>query len=177
MKAKKRVFLAVDIPEQWRSILKKHQLDLKEKYSKLRITPPRNFHITITFFGFLDDPEIEKLQEDLTEIIIAVRQFLVKGSDCGHFYNMGRTVFWYGISSEELTKIAAKTNALTTEASELPYKGHVTLGRLNKQKIKDPQIMPKLSLPKFLVEKIVLYKSLNDKHGPVYKRLKDWTIK
>lgn len=172
----KRIFLAIDIPKSWHKELAKLKVKLQKKIPDLRATPPRNYHLTITFYGDLTATELKELREKLNEIIKNIHSFEIKPTEFGSFYNRGRSVYWFGTDSEILDQVAKETNKLTREEPHGKFKSHITLGRLNGRK---KQLYYKdfsLKLTPFTVNKLVLYESTNISDGPVYTKLHAWEL-
>ncbi len=132
-----RIFLAVDLTEEARQILS-HRVMRMAGGQDLpgRLTPPRNWHLTLCFLGDISPQRWEVLLHLLAESPLGPT-FRCRFEKLGSFPRPGRaTVLWVGVSqgAESLTVLASRV-AETVEraglrAPERPFLPHLTLSRL-----------------------------------------------
>lgn len=172
----KRVFLALDIPDGWKEQMGKYQNILKENYPQMRLTPSRNFHLTLAYYGFIDSNQLQSIMDHVDLIVRDLKSFVIEPLEPSFFNYRKRIIFWYGVSSDELTDIAQKARRLLTDDGQPPFNAHVTLGRLNNHQKKPVLPAIKLDIQSFRTTELVLYESVNDPAGPLYLPLKKWAL-
>lgn len=132
-----RIFLAVDLTSDARQLLSRRvMLMAGGRQLPGRITPPRNWHMTLCFLGDIRRDRFEVMLHLLTE---APRRgaFGCRFGRLGAFPRAGRAaVLWVGVSkgAGSLAAVAAGVGE-TVEASglrapERPFSPHLTLSRL-----------------------------------------------
>lgn len=73
---KKRIFLAVNLPAG----VKKKLVSLKQEWQDLpaKWTKPENFHITLSFLGYMEDDEVFKVCQQAQEVASREKPFGIK---------------------------------------------------------------------------------------------------
>lgn len=185
-----RSFLAFDIPVDVRAKLEKVIKGLAEKESRVRWTRPENMHVTIKFFGSVEE---ELLLGPVSEVIqAAVRTNPTALLECrgiGVFPNWKYPrVIWAGFAGEtkkviDIQKgVEAALNGFDLHHDNREFKLHLTLGRV-KGILKNSPIVGLLgklgTIPfgEVAVKKLVLYKSVLTKEEAVYTPLRIFNLK
>lgn len=177
-----RTFLA--FPIQVENSLLRVCAQLKDEFSseKLRWVPEENMHLTIRFFGDVEEelvPDIAgKIAKALNEFSSA--EITIKG--LGKFENRSTySVLWAGIEDPGML-IDIKGLVDTALAEVLPvqthrkYRPHLTLARM-KRIYNTERFNEAISAYEFMdfgnyrVDHLVLYQSILGEQGPVYKEL------
>ena len=175
-----RIFAAIPLPSNIKTIIGQKQDELKRIYRGLKYVKPENMHLTIYFFGELDGDrtgEIIQLMDDksLKNDVIACS---IGGA--GFFPSKGMVRVIYidiGRGAEEIIDYQNRFVGLLEEHGfskpERGFKCHITLAR-NKSERVDRELMGrKLSFrTPLLLDRFVLYQSILRKEGPVYKPIK-----
>jgi len=169
IKHKKRVFLAIPLPEDLINNLKKLLTTLPGKK-----VPPEHWHFTLQFMGEIENEPLERLNFILSTLNLGV-PFSITLGDFGAFPDArSAKVLWIGVREGvfELNALANKiTKALSNEGFEVdtrPYTPHLTLSRFfPPRKMSDWIKSNPLTKGSFRVKEIVLYESILSKgQGP-----------
>lgn len=132
-----RIFLAVDLTSEARQILSRRVMNLAGG-AKLpgRITPPRNWHMTLWFLGDIRRDRFEMMLHLLSEAPLG-DAFRCRFGELGTFPRAKRaSVLWVGISkgAELLSALAAGVGEAVKDSRlqlpERPFSPHLTLSRL-----------------------------------------------
>lgn len=168
-----RCFIAVELPEKIKDILKKLQEDIGDNNAKIKWV--KGFHLTLKFFREISENKVEKIKKRLENF--KFKDFKLNLSKIGVFPDdKFIRVIWVGIRQKgkiiELQKNVDR-KLIDIFEPEKNFKGHVTLGRVkfvrDKKKLIDSL---KLDVEgDFKVENIKLIKSELKEKGPVYTEL------
>jgi 2'-5' RNA ligase len=173
-----RLFIAVDIPEEWQDKLVFTQKQLMELIPDIKLTHSKNFHLTICFIGDTPETELSELENKIDEIIKNFYgKIIIKPGELGSFYQRGRTIFWFGVEADSLALLAGRLQQFAQEREKRQiFKGHITLGRSNKRITEKINKGPGI-LSSYKPQEIVLYESIITKDGPLYKKIRSWELK
>ncbi len=180
-----RSFLAIEIPEDILRKIEKVQKDLKSSNADIKWVDPENIHITLKFFGNIEDSKIEPIIKTADKIIESYSPFSIKVRGVGSFPNLKTPrVIWIGVIDERgiLSKFQDQLEKaferLGFEAEKRPFHPHLTLGRMRSFKEKG-DLIKRLErfqgddFGEFKVEKVVLFKSELTRQGPIYTALEE----
>lgn len=173
----KRLFLAIDIPKEWQKELKKVQLELHKQDPRLRLTPARNFHLTVCFIGDTQESEFKELGQQI-EIVVEnfIGDIIIQPEKFGAFYHKGRSVFWFGVKTSNLELLAKHLKKFAqAKYQNQTFKGHITLARLNRR-TKQNEFNLAINLSDYKAKELILYESTLNNDGPIYTRLKSWKL-
>lgn len=179
----KRVFVAIRLDNDFRNYLYNIQLKIinhKDNILKIKMVERNNLHISIKFFGDLNQLEIEKTELALQGISSKLKPFnITLSKEIGAFPNFRKPrVLWIGLKNGETelieiyNLIKSRLSEETFYHSEKKYTAHITLGRI--KYIKHPSILTQtlnnISLEGILqeVNSIELIESTLNSDGPVY---------
>ena len=126
-----RCFIALDLPEE----IKEEILKVQKKLPKFegKKTEKENLHLTLKFFGELNEREIEEVKEKLKKI--RFERFNIYLKHMGFFDNQKYGVIWIHLSNcEGLQKIIDNT-LKDFFKSEYRFMAHLTIARV--KNIKD----------------------------------------
>lgn len=163
--------------------------DFSEKEKRVKWVDPENMHVTIKFFGDIEEdvlnsqiiPVIEKVVNEFGNIKLA-------SEGMGVFPNWKYArVLWAGFTGDVERilvlhdRIEASLAHLDLHKDKRQFRLHLTLGRSTKELKNTPivNLIEKLGTLRFgvvNVEKLILYKSVLTKNGPVYTELKSFTL-
>ena len=134
---KRRVFLAINLPEEVRSRLVAVQQKLARAVpgNAVRWTSPVQLHLTLKFLGHLPEETVSRISAEAQSVCGRLRAFQVNASDVGFFPNANHPrIVWAGIEGLGLAdlqpRLEAACCAITAQPEENRFKGHVTLGRV-----------------------------------------------
>ncbi len=174
-----RVFIAVDIsnPEVLAKLEKARDLLLESK-ADLKPVSTENMHITIRFIGEIPVDVVNQICQLLNTVEFKPFKVHVKG--IGVFPNITRPrVVWAGISEgiEELSRIYEVIEKMLRKigipAQREKFIPHITLvrvksGRNRNTLIKIIESLANEDFGEFIVDRIVLKKSILTPSGPIY---------
>lgn len=181
-----RYFLAVALPKTLRHALSDYSQTLQAKALpqglRLRWEPSQNFHITLRFFGELDDVQCVQVQEITKAIVTSQHSFALRCTTLNAFPNDTRPrVLWLGIEDIQARLFSlqaeiqqAMDRAKLGKSDAYPYHPHVTLARVQ-QNTEDPkwlhrwQMQPIPEFGPFAAQEIVLYQSQYGDSGARYE--------
>lgn len=167
-----RLFIAIPLPSE----IEHYLLSLVGKIKGKGIRPVHSVHLTLKFLGWVDEEEIQKIQQRLARV--SFEPFELQLQDIGFFPNDKRMrVVWVGaVPHQPLVGVQLQVeDALHSMfPQEERFAPHLTLARIgtpvNKNmagQLKKMEVKHK----KFLVDRIVLYHSILHREGPEYAKL------
>jgi 2'-5' RNA ligase len=180
-----RSFLAIELP---RTILKKIeevQRDLKSSRADVRWVSPEKIHITLKFFGNVDESQIDPIVKSIEGPARTHSPFSVAVHGMGAFpYFKSPRVIWTGLVEgkgvllslqKELEK---ELERVGFKPEERPFQPHLTLGRVKSNRGKDELVgrMEKFreeTFGEFQVERLILFRSDLKPSGPIYTSLRE----
>ena len=183
-----RSFLAIEIP---RTILKKIeevQDDLKSSRADVRWVSPEKIHLTLKFFGNIDESKIDPIVKSIEEPIRTTPPFSLKVRGVGAFpYLKNPRVIWMGLvdGKEVLVsfqkQLERELEKIGFEPEERAFHPHLTLGRMKTSKGREEltgrmERYTEEEFGNFQVERIVLFKSDLKPTGPIYTPLREMKL-
>lgn len=180
----KRTFIAINLPNELKQNLEKVIEKLKRinpDYA-IRWVKPENLHLTLHFFGDLNEKQIAQVEEGIEEITKHINSFQMTTGDLGCFPNEKnpRVIF---IETKDTKSIHTLVGQLEVMLQNLGYKvdtrpwqAHITLGRIKNQikcKTKGVEIEPAT----FDVKSIELMESQLTPQGSIYSVIKSFPLK
>ncbi|MBA4801008.1 MAG: RNA 2',3'-cyclic phosphodiesterase [Euryhalocaulis sp.] len=163
-----RLFTAIEIPEEAADRL----VPLQKGVGGAKWRPRENFHITLSFFGELEEPDAAELDANLAQIDQPPFEVTLKGAGC--FGNKDPHALWIGVEENaSLTRLAAACNKAARQSGlapdKRPFTPHVTMAYLNGAEIKRVisfvQRLTLFELPSFPVDRFELWSSRPAKYG------------
>ncbi|HLZ35866.1 MAG TPA: RNA 2',3'-cyclic phosphodiesterase [Nitrospira sp.] len=197
-----RTFLAVELSDALRMNLSRLQLDLKQRLGRelprdvrMSWVQSASMHLTIRFFGDIDEQLVMPMQEAIRPVVGAHRAIHIPLDRLGVFPRLQQPrVLWAGPPDqwergEEAARLASLHGAVEEICRSLdfapddrPLSPHLTLARIKEGERQMGQILARsgvmdrpLALGSLAVEAIVLMKSDLKPTGPVYTKL--WEVK
>jgi len=181
----KRLFIAVNISEQTRSLIRAIQSDLHFMKNDIRFVSPQNVHLTLKFLGDVPVKQISQIVTKIESSVSSFQNFTYICDGTGVFPNPKRPrVLWLGITngSEYLKQLSSLlNNALPVQQEDKEYRSHITIGRAKGFK------ESRLKLDEFLdykfekipnpVSEFVLFESILRPKGAVYIPLHRFKLK
>lgn len=180
-----RSFLAIEIPKTILKRIEEVQKDLKSSNADIKWVNPENIHLTVKFFGNIDESKIEPIVKSVEKIIGSYSSFYIRLKGVGSFPNLKTPkVIWIGVLDEKgilsqfQDQLEKAFKTLGFEAERRSFHPHLTLGRMKSFKEKEGLLkrMEKFKeddFGEFKVEKVVLFKSDLTRQGPIYTALKE----
>jgi 2'-5' RNA ligase len=177
-----RLFTGLDLPEEVVGNLERLLGELRPA-ARIGWSAPANLHITTKFIGEWPDERLEELKQALAAvearaaIEVAVRKV-------GFFPNArAPRVFWCGVESPGLARLAADTDDATrrlgVEPEKRAYSPHLTLARIKERadlgRLQAAiQGLGDIEFGRFAASRFFLYQSRLQPGGSVYTKLAEF---
>lgn len=178
-----RTFLAIELPKSIRNRLKEVQRELKESQADVRWVDPENIHLTLKFFGNIEEKEVESIVKSIERPVQRTPLFSLKIQGIGGFPDLKNPrVLWIGLEekgnvlSSLQKKLEKALEKVGLKPEDRPFHPHLTLGRVKSNRAK-ALLMEKIEKYKgeffgeFLAEGVTLFKSDLTPKGPIYTPL------
>jgi 2'-5' RNA ligase len=177
-----RCFIAVDIEElSLRTAFLRVQDDIVATRADVKCVEPENIHITLKFFGELEESKTLKIAEVIQRM--AFKPFKLNFKGVGVFPALSRpSVIWAGVTGDvsEMLKVFSdlekELKALGFEPERRPFSPHITLCRVRSGKNRSLLAtaingMENESFGELEVKTIKLKKSILTRSGPIYNTI------
>lgn len=183
--AKRRVFLAIELPPEIINGLKDVQGELRKAFPSARMANPAGMHLTVKFIGYAAEEDLLLISEVARRVAGATRPFIVLISGFGGFPSITRPrVLWAGakdggesaVMSAQLDK---ELTVIGVKAETRPYKPHITLARINKpavtpvnQSLRAAKQSENIGTAR--AEKLILFESHLKRSGAEYEAIEEF---
>ncbi|MBN2190748.1 MAG: RNA 2',3'-cyclic phosphodiesterase [Candidatus Aureabacteria bacterium] len=137
---KVRSFLAVDMPQEAKAAISRFIKPLKSGFPDIRWVKSENIHITLMFFGYLEQRDIEVLTGAIGESLSNFGSFTFSLQGLG-FFGKGEypKVIWLGVGEgrekmsglNRIIKDAAEKRGIALKEED--FFPHLTVGRCKKR--------------------------------------------
>lgn len=165
---KKRLFVAIPLPEKLKKSLTAYQqsLDIQD----IRFTPKENLHTTVCFIGHVEESIIPSVTDTLASVAAKTRPFALKQ----HSFTYAppgkptRMVWLLFQKNPFFTKLVRRIEEELTKSVPLKHQHatpHITLARI--QKRPETELHQQSVLP-LEINAITLYESIQSENGQVY---------
>jgi len=177
----KRIFAAIDISEEARREISDYTENLKREFPDLRVGWERagKLHLTLKFFGDLNDKQLRSLLEAAEETARQISNFNLRILQTGAFpTERNARILWLGLKDE--TESLRRLNAvLEVECAAKgfaketrKFKAHLTVGRLREphksKELIERHLGEEFESAEFTVSEIVIYESRLQPNGSIY---------
>ena len=175
-----RSFLAIALPETIHKRIETVQGDLKSSHADVRWVNPGKIHLTLKFFGNIEEEAIERIVKAVEGPCHAVSPFSLRAKGIGTFPHWKNPrVIWVGlIDGGDILiplqkQVEMEMQRIGFEPEGRAFQPHLTLGRVNSARGKEAlvQAMERYreeEFGEFEVPKVVLFKSDLKPTGPIY---------
>jgi len=186
--AKIRSFLAIDLPKEIIGKLGEIQNDLKSVGAQVKWVRLESIHLTLKFFGNIEEKNIDEISRVLAEVASKINVFGLEVKGTGVFPNIARPrVIWAGIKYTKGTldllhkEAESCLSKIGFEPEGRQFRAHLTLGRFKSLKDKRHLIQKieefeNRELGTFKVKSLYLFKSELRPTGAVYTKLKTFDL-
>ena len=177
-----RSFLAIDLDEDLKPKINDLINEFQEIDAKVKYVELENLHLTLKFFGDIDDEGLNLLIEAIENVVSKFNPFKINIKSCGAFPNKKHIrVIKLGIEDDTILKDLHKK--LDKEFVQLgfdkdkKFSTHLTIGRVKSAKNKDLikeciEEFEDIEIGEMEVNQISLKKSTLTSSGPIYEDLK-----
>ncbi len=183
-----RSFLAIELPKPILKKIEEVQEDLKSTHADVRWVSPEKIHLTLKFFGNIEESKIDPIFMSIEEPVRTTSPFSLKVRGIGAFPHLKNPrVIWVGMvdGGEVLIslqkQIEIQLGKIEFQPEDRPFHPHLTLGRMKSSRGKG-ELAAKMGRYKeeefgdFRVERVVLFKSDLKPSGPIYTPLRDMRL-
>ena len=184
---KLRLFLGPTAPEGWKLEIKNWRRGAEKRFGRsfARWTTDENLHLTLRFFGNVDDGEVVGLGKALQKVAAETRVFSVTAGGLGCFPNASRVrIVWLGFegSTGDLVDLERRVRAGTASFGQAPedreFHPHLTLARVKEANREDRKALAELiqrgrviEAPAWQISELELIRSELKPGGSVYTTL------
>jgi 2'-5' RNA ligase len=177
--------LAIEISRTIQEKIEEIQEELKSSRADVRWVSPEKIHLTLKFFGNIDESKIDPIVKSIEGPIRITSPFSVKVQRVGafpHFKNP--RVIWMGLvdGKEALgsfqKQLDKELEKIGFEPEARAFRPHLTLGRVKSSKGRD-ELTARIERYReeefgdLQVEKVILFKSDLKPAGPIYTPLRE----
>ncbi|NNE66081.1 MAG: RNA 2',3'-cyclic phosphodiesterase [Pyrinomonadaceae bacterium] len=176
-----RIFVAIEINEQIRTIARRQIDSLEAHADKTRVSwvKPQNIHLTLRFFGDVTDDELSAVNEAVAACAGQTEEFCFQVTGTGVFPNMRKpSVLWLGIRDTDGNLNQLKENldqnfhALGYPIEKRKFHPHLTIARLRQPRsaiqIAKAHLDQTFDSSDVIVDRLVIYQSQLESTGAVY---------
>jgi 2'-5' RNA ligase len=161
------------------------QEELRSSRADVRWVSPEKIHLTLKFFGNIDDSRIEPIAASIEGPVRATAPFTLRVRGIEAFPHMKNPrVIWTGLVDEEgiLTsfqkQLETELEKIGFEPEGRPFQPHLTLGRMKSPEGREALVgrmeqYGEAEFGEFRVEGVVLFRSDLRPMGPIYTPLKE----
>ena len=180
-----RSFLAIELPTKIAEKLQKLQEDLKTSDADVRWGNPKSIHLTLKFFGNIEESQIDSILQSIEIPVQSSQPFWVSARGMGAFpHPKNPRVIWVGLveGKEELIQfqkqLEASLEKVGFQTEDRSFHPHLTLGRVRSSRGKG-SLASKIEkyreedIGTFQVEGVTLFQSDLKPSGPVYTPLRE----
>lgn len=180
-----RSFLAIELPRTVVKEIQEVQNDLRASEADVRWVNPAQIHLTLKFFGNIEESQVEPIVTSLEEPARETPSFLVNVRGVGAFPHLKNPrVIWMGVVDEEdvlcpfQKRLEESMEPLGFRPEARRFHPHLTLGRVRSARGRDNlvnriQQYREKKFGAFKAEKVLLFKSELKPSGAVYTILKE----
>ncbi len=183
-----RSFLAIELPKPILRKIEEVQGDLRSTHADVRWVNPEKIHLTLKFFGNIEESRIGPIFISIEEPIRNTPTFSLNVRGVGAFPNLKNPrVIWMGLvhGREVLIsfqkQIEIQLEKIGFQPEDRPFHPHLTLGRMKSSRGKEELVgrMERHKEEEFgdlQVERVVLFRSDLKPSGPIYTPLKEMKL-
>ncbi len=173
-----RAFLSINLTDPIHQAITKLQSQLNHEVKNIRWTKPQNCHLTLKFFGDVEESFVEELSHQLAPVANESYPFEIELGGIGQFPPRGPlSVLWVGVLTNtdplmELEK-AIRTKLIESKVKfdKKPFSPHLTIGRGKRTYSLSPKTYNhyrQFSLGILPVDSFHLMESRLDPQGAIY---------
>ena len=178
-----RSFLAIELPPAITEGIERVQGDLKQSHADVRWVDPSRIHLTLKFFGNIEEVACDEIMDAVGKAALGVMPFTLAVKGLGAFPSIRNPrVIWLGVEDGgHVLKplqgaVEERLHQIGYPKEERDFKPHLTVGRVRSGKGKS-ELLRRMEhflgddLGELRVERIVLFKSDLRPTGPIYTEL------
>jgi 2'-5' RNA ligase len=183
-----RSFLAIELPRTIQKKIEEIQGDLKSTRADVRWVSPEKIHLTLKFFGNIEESKIEPIVKSIEGSIQTTPPFSLKVKGMGAFPHLKNPrVIWMGLTNGKENAISLQQRLevllekIGFEAEDRPFQPHLTLGRVKSSRGREELVRGiekyrEEEFGDFHIETVIFFKSDLRPSGPIYTPLKEMKL-
>ena len=185
--SKKRLFVAIGLPEPLRNELENLQKQLQPFARDAKWVNISGIHLTLKFLGYVDPAQIPEITEALFNSVKAFSPVMIQARGCGFFPNARRpNVLWVGVDAPELAPLQQDVEEamakLGFEKENRAFSPHLTLARFKDHRghlalAKETEKLAGNDFGSFTANGLSLYESILRPRGAQYQILQEFQLK
>jgi 2'-5' RNA ligase len=178
-----RSFLAIELPKVILKKIEEIQGDLKSSHADVRWVSPEKIHLTLKFFGNIEEARIEPIIKAIENSVHNTQVFSLRVTGTGafpHWKNL--RVIWMGLIDEKgilipfQKQLETELEKIGFEPEKRAFQPHLTLGRVNSSRGKEElsrrmERYREENFGEISVERVILFKSDLKPTGAIYTSL------
>ena len=179
-----RTFIALPVKVGKQFLLAREEMMEELSMERISWVDPPNYHVTIRFLGSTSPELVKKIKLSMREGLEVAGKTIVNLGATGSFGSeKSPRVIWVGFEDSSLFKelygqVEAKLKACGIKPADLPFRPHLTLGRIRGLKDISQYKQVSESLKdrfsgKVGIDRLVFYRSELGSGGPVYTPLEE----
>lgn len=178
-----RAFLAVDMPDEIRTLAAETGERLLAREKGLKIVRPENYHVTLAFIGDVQRDLLDAIDEPITRLAEGISVIDVQFSQIGTFPSV---IFLKTSEGEqELARLSKGVRDILAQneipCDSKPFKGHLTIARSRNRKMKAKEFLKSYAFDarfdiRFEISSFSLIQSELTSAGPIYTILKQYYL-
>jgi len=184
--SKKRLFIAIPLPDTILAGLNQLQTNLKPFARDAKWVKPAGMHLTLKFLGYVDTEQVSSITAALKSTAKCHAETMVRAHGCGFFPNPRHpSVLWIGVEAnlQSLQQmIEEEMSKLGFEKEKRPFSPHLTLARFRDARglmhlAQETQKFANQTFGEFTATNIILYESILRPQGAEYHCLEAFHLK
>lgn len=180
---KKRLFIAIPIPEEIKNEIILYKKEKKLKKLNLKWQARENLHITILFLGWQDENKIDSIISAIQKSLFGFKPFLIElNLIClGPKRENPRLIWIQGKKNLEIENLRNKlirnleNQNIFFQKEKRSFQIHITIARARGRELYGVFFQKEIFIP-FSAQKIVLFESILKKTGAEYKIIKSFIL-
>jgi 2'-5' RNA ligase len=178
-----RAFIAVEIAPQIVERISAVIAELAPRLAGIRWVGAGNFHLTLKFFGNIDERQVDAIATALTEALRPFPRLTINAKGLGVFPDPRRPrTLWVGLFGSQLSLLKTKVESALTPLGFAPeqraFTPHLTIGRWRQGERADRTLAQELAqwrdyeFGASTIDKVIFLQSELRPAGAIYHRLK-----
>jgi 2'-5' RNA ligase len=180
-----RSFLAIELPRAILQKIEEVQEDLKSSHADVRWVSAEKIHLTLKFFGNIEESRIEPIVKSIEVSIQAISPFPLTIRGMGAFPHLKNPrVIWVGVVDGNgmlapfQRQLEIQFEKIGFQAEDRPFHPHLTLGRMKSSRGREELVWRiekhrEEEFGEFPVERVLLFRSELRPTGPIYTALRE----
>jgi RNA 2',3'-cyclic 3'-phosphodiesterase len=180
-----RTFIAINLPDEIQHAVSDYVDSIKKSMKDIKWVDSNNLHFTIKFLGEVNDSDIKKVTDCMSNVAREYSPFEIGLSDTGFFPSESNPkVVWIGVDGGEDTLLDLyqdMENCLEEsgfDRESKTFSPHLTIGRVKKfKKVTVPDNLLDFEPVRFTVSSLAVMKSTLTPEGPIYEKIFESELK